>query len=283
MKQEDSYLAANRANWDERVGIHAGTRSELYDIEAFLAGASTLQEIELAELGDVSGQRLLHLMCHFGLDTLSWARLGAEVTGADFSPQAITTARDLAQRAGLKAEFVCADVYSLPEVLTGHFDLVIASYGVLAWLSDLDRFMRVVSHFLRPGGQLLLIDVHPFADMFEYEPERGDLGIRYSYFHVDEPDRVECATSYVNQDQSISSTTTYQWWHDLASIVNSVVDNGMELASLREYAYLFYERFPHLQQINDNRWVLPANRPQIPLTFSLRARRIAVAPAKEML
>ncbi|MFH1842283.1 MAG: class I SAM-dependent methyltransferase [bacterium] len=283
MKHKDRYLAANRANWDERVGIHAGTRSELYDIEAFLAGESTLQEIELAELGDVSGRRLLHLMCHFGLDTLSWARRGAEVTGVDFSPQAIATARDLAQRAGLTAEFVCADVYSLPEVLTRRFDLVIASYGVLAWLPDLDRFLQVVSHFLSPGGLLLLVDVHPFVDMFEYSDKRDDLEIRYSYFHADEPDTVECETSYVNPDQALRNTTTYQWWHDLASIVKAVVGNGMELVSLREYAYLFYERFPHLQKIDSNKWILPADRPQIPLTFSLKARQTACAHDKETL
>src|SRR4051812_35702557 len=149
----DERVERNRAGWDLRAAAHAGGAADLYDVDGFRAGGSSLRPFELEALGDVRGQRLLHLMCHFGLDTLSWARLGAEVTGLDYSGSAIEAARRLAVEVGLAARFVQADVYEAADVLDEQYDVVIATYGVLVWLPDLNAWARVVSRLLRPGGR----------------------------------------------------------------------------------------------------------------------------------
>jgi 2-polyprenyl-3-methyl-5-hydroxy-6-metoxy-1,4-benzoquinol methylase len=149
----DDYLAANKALWNEWTAIHE--TSSFYNLEGFKAGGSRLRDYEVDEVGDVTGKSLLHLQCHFGIDTLSWARLGARVTGADFSERAIELARSLAAELGLDATFVRSDLYDLSSVLDGQFDVVYTSRGVLGWLPDLERWAEVVAHFLRPGGVFL--------------------------------------------------------------------------------------------------------------------------------
>src|SRR5215471_11552990 len=158
-------MARNRDAWDLRTRAHLG--STFYDVASFKAGRNTLRPPEREELGDVRGRTLLHLQCHFGLDTLSWARLGASVTGADFSEESIAVATSLAAELGLDARFVCADLYELPDVLDGQFDIVVTTYGVLSWLPDLDRWARVVAHFLRPGGTFCLVEIHPAIGLFD--------------------------------------------------------------------------------------------------------------------
>ncbi len=165
----DKYLKTNRKNWDERVALHAASR--FYNVAGFLRGKSSLLPLELKEVGPVKDRRLLHLQCHFGLDTLSWARRGASVTGADFSPKAIESARALSDRAGVPADFVLSDVYSLGRAL-GKFDIVYASYGALCWIGDLKRWFRTAARFLKPGGFLYVADDHPFAGVFDDDGRR---------------------------------------------------------------------------------------------------------------
>src|SRR4029077_17046179 len=135
--------------------------SDFYDLASFKQGRNSLQSIEQEELGDVRGRSLLHLQCHFGMDTLSWARLRARVPGADYSEEAITAARSLAAELGLEARFICANLYDLPDVLDEQFDIVVSTYGVLSWLPDLPAWARVVARFLRPGGTFCIVDLHP--------------------------------------------------------------------------------------------------------------------------
>ena len=151
----DEHRNANRANWDARVPAHLA--SEFYGVEDFVSGARTLTqavEFDRAHLGDVRGRSLLHLQCHIGLDTLSWARLGATVTGVDFSERSIDAARDISRRGGVPGRFVLADVHEAPEVLAETFDIVYASEGVLCWLPSVADWARVVRRFTRPGGIL---------------------------------------------------------------------------------------------------------------------------------
>ena len=159
----EDFLRTNRELWDAWTGIHRG--SAFYGVDAFLSGESSLSGIEREAVGDVSGKRLLHLQCHFGMDSLSWARLGAEVTGVDFSPRAIDAARDLAVQAGLEAEFLCADVTRLPAAWSGRFDIVFTSYGVLPWLPDLVSWAGTIARVLRPGGAFHLVEFHPLTGM----------------------------------------------------------------------------------------------------------------------
>src|SRR5665213_3830419 len=147
----DRHVETNRALWDELVGVHVRAPNS-YDLDSFRNGRETLKPIELEEVGDVRGKRLLHLQCHFGMDTISWARRGARVVGADFSPEAIALARQLSEELSVGADFVCSNIYDLPQHLEGEFDIVFTSYGVLCWLPDLTDWGKVVDHFLAPGG-----------------------------------------------------------------------------------------------------------------------------------
>lgn len=170
----------NRAFWDELTPVHL----RAYGVERFLAGERWLPEEILNEVGGVQGKSLLHLQCHFGLDSLAWARQGAKVTGADFSPQAIEAARELAERANLPAKFVCSDIYDLPKHLEGSFDIVFTSIGVLCWLKDLNTWAKVIAHFLKPNGFFYIMDGHPLLYTFDDE---GQWRFTLSYFHHPAP------------------------------------------------------------------------------------------------
>ena len=171
----DYYMRSNLEHWNKLTPIHE--RSKFYDVESFKSGKSTLKSIELEELGDVSGRSLLHLQCHFGLDTMSWARLGARVTGVDFSDRAISLAQELSKELGIEADFVCSDVYDLRSILDKQFDIVFTSYGILCWLPDLRRWAEVIAHFLRPGGTFYMVEGHPFVDVFDHLENATELKI----------------------------------------------------------------------------------------------------------
>ncbi len=203
----EEWLALNRALWDERVPIHVA--SDFYDVDAFLAGASTLRSFELEEVGDVSGLTLLHAQCHFGLDTLSWARRGARVTGLDFSEPAIAAARKLAADAGIEAEFVASDVYEAAAALGGRqFDVVYTGLGALNWLPDVERWARVMASLVAPGGRFYLAEFHPFSAVFAEDA----LTVKYPYFHTepfmwDEPGTYADAEAVRSRTAASSGTT----------------------------------------------------------------------------
>jgi SAM-dependent methyltransferase len=262
---------ANRERWDELTHVHA--RSAFYDVAGFKAGRLTLTAIEREELGDVSGRSLLHLQCHFGLDTLSWARLGARVTGVDFSKDAIALARSLSEELGIQARFICADVYDLPDVLSDRFDVVFTSFGVLAWLPDLPRWAAVIAHFLRPGGTFYMAEIHPFAMVFDDEEGVTDLRVAYPYFHLPEPTRFEVENTYADPEAKLTHTVAYEWSHSLADVVNALIGAGLCIEFLHEFPWSTYQTFPFLQRGVDGLWRLAEQQPPIPLTFSLRASK----------
>jgi len=160
----DKYLQANRRRWDQLAIEHQS--SEFYDLAGFKTGKDRLRSIELNELGDVSGKSLLHLQCHFGMDTLAWARRGAIVTGIDFSQKAITTAQSLSEELNIPADFYCSDIYELLNVLSGLFDIVFTSYGVLHGLPDLQKWGQIISYYLKPGGIFYIVEDHPMFRVF---------------------------------------------------------------------------------------------------------------------
>jgi len=262
-------LETNRAQWDERTKLHVP--SAYYDVDGFKRGRSTLRPVELAELGDVAGLRLLHLQCHFGLDTLSWARLGAQVTGADFSSEAIGVARRLAQETGIEAEFVCSDVYTLPDALSGAFDIVCASYGVLVWLPELAPFAEIAAGFLAEGGTFYLVDEHPLgATLVE---EDGRVVVADSYFDAG-PIEVTASGTYAVPEARLANPTSYQWQHSLADVVTAVTGSGLRLEFLHEFPFAGWQRLPSMRRDADGWWRL-RGRADIPLLFSLRARKPA--------
>lgn len=262
----DDLLLANRANWDERTAIHLGA----YPVEAFKAGQSTLHHIEAAEVGAVAGKSLLHLQCHFGLDTLSWARLGARVTGVDFSEAAIEAAHSLASELGIEARFLRSDVYALPDVLDERFDIVFTSYGALTWLPDIRRWAQVAAQFVRPSGFLYVIDGHPLMHLIDDRGER--LRPNAGYFDR-EAERVEQHGSYVGEPTHFEHPVNYQWQHTLADITSAVIDSSLRLEFLHEWPVAEYQAFEPMELGNDGYWRMPGNR--WPLLFSLRARRPA--------
>ncbi|HVA02487.1 MAG TPA: methyltransferase domain-containing protein [Acidimicrobiales bacterium] len=268
---EDEVFTQNRTSWDQRVPVHVA--SEFYDVEGWLREGRGPRPQEAAALGDVSGLDLVHLQCHFGLDTLAWARLGARVTGLDFSAPAIEQACVVAQRAGLeeRATFVCANVYDAVEALDHQtFDVVYVSLGALCWLPSVARWASVAAGLARPGGRLLLHDVHPLSDALSDD----ELVLEHTYFEEPEPYIDDSGVTYTDATYSVSMERNYSWNHSLGEIVTAVIDHGFVLEGLEEHDWTSFARFPWLVREGDQRYVLPPGRPRIPLSFSLSARRL---------
>jgi SAM-dependent methyltransferase len=267
------FIDTNRAVWDEMTALHQDTA--YYDVAGFLAGRCTLRSVEVEELGDVAGKSLLHLQCHFGLDTLSWARRGARVTGADFSPTAVARAREFASQCGLDARFVCSTVEDLPAALTESFDIVFTSYGVLCWLADLRRWAEVAAHFLRPGGTFYLAELHPFADVFDDNPEGAELKVAYPYFHSPAPIVCPTGSSYADRSKKLSRPVSYQWSHSLGDVVSALCSAGLRIDFLHEFPLSTYAKLPGLEDAGGGYWRMKDPAISVPLLFSLRATRPA--------
>ena len=267
----DEYMKVNQERWNELVEIHA--RSEFYNLESFKAGRKALHGLELEELAaDVPGKSLLHLQCHFGMDTLAWARLGAKVTGVDFSEQAIAQAQALSKELGIDASFVCSNVYDLPQVLSGEFDIVFTSYGVLGWLPDLQRWGRVIAHFLKPGGIFYIAEGHPFIWIFD--DNVPGFKMAYSYF-LSGPLKFEVQGSYADPNAKTVHTIEYGWNHSLSEIVGSLISAGLKIEFLHEFPFCAWACFPDMEEGEDRmfRFKDAQMRDMLPLTFSIRATK----------
>ena len=261
----NKYIESNKKNWNERVGIHK--KSKLYDVDGFLKGKSSLKSLELAELGDVKGKKILHLQCHFGMDTLSLARMGAEVTGADFSDKAIELAKELTEETGLNAKFVCANVLELDKHLDDKFDIVYASYGVFCWIDNLNRWFEIASHFLKPGGELIFIDGHPCANIFEFNEDKDELEIIGPYFN-DKVHRYVEDYTYTDGDEKMVNNVEYEWAHPISEFVMSSVNNGLSISSIIEYPYCGWKRYPNMKKRDDDYWELEGN--DLPFILSMK-------------
>ena len=263
------YYSTNLRRWNELVGIHA--RSGEYDLEGFLAGKSSLHSLELEALGDVRSRSLLHLQCHFGLDTLSWARLGARVTGIDFSDTAIELARNIAERIGVEAEFLCCNVYDLPERLEGEFDIVYTTYGVLCWLHDMEGWARVVSRYLKPGGTFFLAEFHPFMWVFDNE-HPSELRVKYPYWQGEEPDYYEADGSYADPTAKLENRASYEWAHPMSEVVNALTGAGLIIQRLDEYPFsVDVCQMPFMERGEDGYSRLPGYN--LPLMYSIKATK----------
>jgi SAM-dependent methyltransferase len=267
---EHEYRAANRANWNDRAEIHL--ESAFYDVEGWLRAQPGPRQREIDALGDVAGLRLIHLQCHFGLDTLAFARAGAMVTGLDFSPVAIDSARQLAARAGLadRSTFVCADVYDAAATLEGAaYDIVYVSLGALCWLPDVDRWAAVVGALAAPGGRLYLHDVHPLA----WTLSDDDLSFAYTYFEEGAPFIDDSDKTYTDASRPVEHTRSYEWNHSLGEIVTALVAHGLRITMLSEHDWTVWQRWPWLVEVGPQQWTMPPGTPRIPLTFTLLADR----------
>ena len=268
------FLAANRANWDERATIHRADVTGAYRMAALRAGDNSLHPIEDRELGEVQGKRLAHLQCHFGRDTLALARRGAEVTGLDFSPEAIRTARALAAELGIPANFVEGNVNDARSLLAGNFDIVYVTWGAICWLPDLASWGRTVAALLAPSGFLYLADGHPFLYMLDERDPRLLPG--YDYRSApDAPIATDDETTYTGDVTRLESTRNYSWNHAFSDVVMAVLRAGLRLEFLHEHEEIPWAFAPMMEEIphSNGMYRLPRTFPRLPLSFSLKARK----------
>ncbi|MEY9888790.1 SAM-dependent methyltransferase [Catenulispora sp. MAP5-51] len=263
-----NWLEYNRANWDERVPIHVGGR--FYDLDSFVAGRETLEDFELAEVGDVHGKQLLHLQSHIGTETLGWARHGAVVTGLDFSAPATAAAAALAERIGVAgSRWVTSDVYQAAEALDGEqFDVVYTGKGALCWLPDIERWARVAASMVKPGGFLYVSEFHPFGNTLSDEDGRT---VAYDYFDAS-PQVWDEPGTYADLEASTLENVTVQFNHGIGEIVSALIGAGLRLEFLHEYEMTLFPRYRVLEE-RDGTFRLPAGMPRVPLMFSLRAAK----------
>ena len=266
----DEYLQANQRRWDRLTTEHEN--AAFYDLAGFRAGKERLRSIELSELGDVSGKTLLHLQCHFGLDTMAWARRGAVVSGVDFSQNAITLAQALSEELAIPAQFYRSDIYDLPQVLSGEFDIVFTSYGVLHGLPDLRSWGEIIAGYLKPGGIFYIVEDHPMFRVFRPQPE-GEFKAERSYFHSQEPQRIEGTGSYATDGEG-ATETYYVWDHTLGDVIKALIGAGLRIEFLHEFPYAARAKFPFMEQGKDGWWRLPPHQHgMIPFLFSMQARK----------
>ena len=263
MNIPNNYTATNKDAWNKRTTVHID--SSFYDVPGFMAGKSSLNETELALLGDVKGKTILHLQCHFGMDSLSLARMGAKVTGIDLSDKSIDKAKAMNDELGLDATFICSDVYDLPQVLQGQFDIVFTSYGVIGWLPDLQKWGKIIDHFLKPGGRFIMVEFHPVVWMFDNNFTK----IQYSYFNK-EAIIDDTTGTYTDRNAPIS----YQeisWNHSLDEVFNGLLQNNMMITGFREYDFSHYNCFANMEKSADGTYRFTNMDTLIPVMYSVTA------------
>ncbi len=260
----NEFFDQNKDLWNNKVDVHV--KSKFYDMEGFLSGKSSLTEIEADALGDVSGKSLLHLQCHFGQDTLTWARRGAIVTGVDFSEKAIDLASSLAGQLKLDARFILANVYDVPEVLDEKFDIVFTTFGAIPWLPDLEKWASVVSRSLKPGGTFYLAEFHPTLYIFNFDNYK----VEYGYFTEKNPYSEEITGTYADHDSEVKGKE-YFWNHSISEVVMPLLKEGLQVLDFQEYDFSPYQCFPNMEEREPGRFVWGGNfGVRLPHVFSLK-------------
>lgn len=259
--------------WDEFAKEHFQIENEFYSVKAFLEGKTSLRQFELKEMGNVRGKKLLHLQCHFGLDTLSWAREGAIVTGIDFSGEAIRLAKILASKANLAVNFIQTNLYDLPKVLSEKFDIVYSSIGVLCWLNDLIKWAEIIAHFLKSGGFFYIAEGHPVSKMFDNDHQK-ELQLKYNYFHSSEPLELIASGSYASDTPHMPPHKEYEWDHSISDIINSLIQAGLKIEFFNEYPFNSYKVFAFSEKDSNGYYRLKNQKVEIPLLFTLKASKL---------
>ena len=265
MNPEENYLDTNRDSWNKRTVAHFD--SDFYNLNGFLKGESSLNEIELEFLGDIKGKSILHLQCHFGQDTISLARMGAIVTGVDLSDVAIEKAKELALETNCSANFICSDIYDLPKALNAKFDMVFTSYGTIGWLPDINKWAEVVSHFLKPNGQFLIAEFHPVVWMFDDNFEK----IKHRYFNSEPISETE-EGAYANKEAAIT-TSNITWNHGLAEVATALIGQNIKIEAFREYDYSPYDCFSNTYEFEPRKFRIKAFEDKVPMVYAMLGRK----------
>ena len=266
MSELNKYFEVNKATWNEKVKVHA--KSDMYDLEAFKNGKSSLMNYELDALGDVKAKSLLHLQCHFGQDTLSWSRLGAKCVGVDLSNEGIKLAQKLNEELNLDAEFVCCNVLDTSKYVKDEFDIVFTSYGTIGWLPDLKPWARMIAKRLKKGGIFYIAEFHPIVWMFDYT--EGKPIMKYGYMQ-DEVIYEEYEGTYANQSSKMISKE-YGWNHGLGEVVTALTEAGLHIDYLKEHDESPYNVLPDLIETKSGNYVTKDKL--YPLIFEIKATKI---------
>jgi 2-polyprenyl-3-methyl-5-hydroxy-6-metoxy-1,4-benzoquinol methylase len=255
------YLEVNKKLWNEKTTIHVG--SDFYEMEEFLAGKNTLKPIETPLLGDVKGKSILHLQCHFGQDSLSLARMGAKVTGLDLSDASISKAQELNKKMGLDAKFVCSDVYSAKNHIKEKFDIVFTSYGTIGWLPDLDKWADIVSHFMKPKGKFVFVELHPVVWMYDDSFKN----LMFSYFNKEAILETSPGT-YADQNAAIELAEV-GWNHPLTEVFNSLMSKNLKIRHFEEYDFSPHNCFKGMTERAPGEFVVADSEGKLPMCYSL--------------
>lgn len=259
------YLEINKKTWNSRLDSHVN--SDFYDMPGFLNGKTSLKSIELELLGDLTGKKVLHLQCHFGQDSISLARMGAEVTAVDLSNEAIEKGKEIAEQAGANVNFICCNVYSLKEHLDEQFDLVYTSYGVIGWLPDMNKWADIIQHFLKPNGQLVFVEFHPVVWMFDDNFDK----IGYNYFN-DGPIQETQNGTYADPDADLELVYV-MWNHGMSEVVNALIGKGLAIKRLNEYDYSPYNCFNKTIEFEPGKFRIEHMDNKIPMVYAIVAEK----------
>src|SRR5690606_5803810 len=265
MERPKDYIALNKDSWNRRTEYHV--KSEFYDMDNFLNGSSSLNPFELALLGDLNGKSVLHLQCHFGQDSISLSRMGANVVGVDLSDKAIDTAKQIALQTNSSAQFICCDIYDLPQHLDQQFDMVFTSYGTIGWLPDLNKWAGIISKYLKPGGQFVVVEFHPVVWMFDNDFEK----VGYNYFNTGALIETETGT-YADREADLEQEYVC-WNHSLSEVMGSLIQNDLTIRSFEEYDYSPYNCFRHTIEFEPKKYRIAHLDNKIPMVYSLVATK----------
>lgn len=263
MENLNEYFAANKNLWNQRTDVHKD--SSFYNLAGFKKGETVLTPIELNELKDVNGKTMLHLQCHFGMDSLDWARRGADVTGVDLSDTAISEAKKLNDELKLNAKFVCSNVYDLKDQLDEKFDIVFTSYGTIGWLPDLDKWADIVSYYLKPGGLFYIAEFHPVLWMFDDD-------FTHIKYHYDNRELIvtENEGTYTDRNAQIVGKE-YSWNHSISEVLNALINAGLKIELFNEHMYSPYPCFRNTIETEKGKWHIKGMEEKLPMVYSVRA------------
>ena len=263
----NQYFKTNQELWDQKTEYHKN--SEFYDLEAFKKGKSSLKEIELQGVGQVQNKSLLHLQCHFGQDTLSWARMGAEVTGVDLSGEAINLANELSEELSIPGTFIQSNLYDLYDKLDKNFDIIFTSYGTIVWLPDLNKWAKLINHYLKKGGFFYIADFHPIVNMLDYD---NNLSLIYPYFNTGKAFEDVVEGTYADRNAPIKHKE-YFWFHSFSEILTALLNEGLTIEAFNEFDYSPYNCFPGMTEISPGKYRLGNPDLALPHVFSIRVRK----------
>ena len=265
MSDQEKYFEANKSIWNQRTSVHKD--SSFYNLEGFKGGKNSLAPIEISEIGEVKGKSLLHLQCHFGIDTMSFSRIGAKCTGIDLSDEAICLAQSINRDLSLDAKFICCNVYDTPEYLQEKFEIVFTSYGVLGWLPDLKQWARIISERLKPGGFFYIAEFHPVLWMFDEEFTH----VKY-YYDNRELIITENEGTYTDRHAEIKGKE-YSWNHSISEVLNALIEAGLKIEFFNEHYYSPYPCFRNTVESEPGKWHIRNMEGKLPMVFTLKAAK----------